>query len=56
MLLHTYKNLENIGMKYSKIDAEIQIKVKSLVAWLISKRRVDQKQTFNFLRPNSWLY
>ena len=46
--------MHNTSHKHGKIDAETQfLKIKSLVAWLISEGRVDQKQIINFVQPNS---
>ena len=35
-----------------RTNFEKKIKIKSLVAWLISEERVDQKQIINFVQPN----
>ena len=57
MLLNTYKNLKICIIKaqtIEKIDVETQLKklkIKSLVAWLISEGRMDQKQIIDFVQP-----
>ena len=50
ILLNMYKNSEN--MYYNKTHkSDVEAQIKSLAAWSISERRVDQKQILNFVRP-----